>query len=48
MAPFSGPIQRSWLSPVMYESYVTVKRTEIDIFNGADAGDMFKRYHDVY
>jgi glutamine synthetase len=39
---------RGWLSPVMYESYVTVKRTEIGIFNGADAGEMFKRYHDVY
>jgi glutamine synthetase len=41
-------IAKAWLPPVMYSSYVAVKRTEIGMFAGADAESMCRRYHDAY
>ena len=39
---------RAWMSPVMYDSYVSVKRKEIEMFAGTDAAEVCRRYHDVY
>jgi glutamine synthetase len=44
----ADPIARAWLPPVMYESYVAVKRKEIDMFAGVDADEICRRYHDAY
>jgi hypothetical protein len=32
----------------MYESYVAVKRKEIEMFVGVDAKEICRRYHDAY
>jgi len=39
---------KGWMSPVMYESYVGVKRKEIEMAKGADAAEICRRYHEVY
>jgi glutamine synthetase len=44
----ADPIAKGWLPPVMYESYVAVKRKEIEMFVGADATEICRRYHDAY
>ena len=41
-------IARSWLPPLMYESYVAVKRKEISMFADMDTTEMCRRYHDAY
>jgi glutamine synthetase len=42
------PVVKSWLPPVMYESYLAVKRKEIELCTGADAAEICRRYHAVY
>jgi glutamine synthetase len=44
----ADPIAKAWLPPVMYSSYVAVKRTEIAMFAGVDPLEICRRYHDVY
>jgi glutamine synthetase len=44
----ADPIAKAWLPPVMYESYVAVKRTEIAMFAGVDPAEICRRYHDAY
>jgi glutamine synthetase len=39
---------KAWLPPVMYESYVAVKRKELEMFAGVDPVEMCRRYHDAY
>jgi glutamine synthetase len=39
---------KGWMSPVMYDSYVSVKRKEIEMSAGADPTELCRRYHDVY
>ena len=41
-------IARSWLPPLMYKSYVAVKRKEIALFADQPLEVMCKRYHDAY
>jgi glutamine synthetase len=38
----------SWLPDVMRESYVAVKRKEIEMFAEATPEAMCQRYHDAY
>jgi glutamine synthetase len=38
----------SWLPDVMRESYVAVKRKEIEMFADATPEAMCQRYHDAY
>ena len=42
------PIAKAWLPPVMYRSYVDVKRTEVAMFSGVDPNEICRRYHDAY
>jgi glutamine synthetase len=44
----ADPIAKAWLPPVMYESYVAVKRTEVAMFAGVDPAEICRRYHDAY
>jgi len=44
----ADPVAKGWLPPQMYESYVAVKRKEIEMFAGADAATICRRYNDVY
>ena len=44
----ADPIARTWLPPVMYQSYVAVKRKEIEIAAGVDPRETCRRYHDAY
>jgi glutamine synthetase len=44
----ADPIARQWLPKNMYESYVMVKRKEIEMFSGAGPEEICKRYHDAY
>lgn len=39
---------RAWLPPVMYESYVAVKRAEIALAEAADPDEVARRYRDAY
>jgi glutamine synthetase len=41
-------VVKDWMSPTFYESYVAVKRKEIDMFAGADPSDLCRRYQDAY
>jgi glutamine synthetase len=44
----ADPVVRGWLSPVMYESYLLVKRKEIEMFAGSDPAETCRRYAAVY
>jgi len=44
----ADPIARAWLPPTMYESYVAVKRKEIELTHGVDPAEICRRYHDAY
>jgi glutamine synthetase len=44
----ADPVAKAWLPPKMYESYVLVKRKEIEMFSGIGAAEICKRYHDAY
>lgn len=39
---------KHWLAPVMYESYVAVKRKEIEMFAQSEPAEMCRRYQDAY
>ncbi|MEX2184178.1 MAG: glutamine synthetase family protein [Chloroflexota bacterium] len=39
---------RGWLPPVMYESYVAVKRAEIQLAEAVDPAEVARRYRDAY
>ena len=39
---------RGWMSPLLYEAYVAVKRTELRIVGELDIDEAFRRYADVY
>jgi glutamine synthetase len=39
---------KGWMSPVMYESYIAVKRKEIEMAKDADPAEICRRYHEVY
>lgn len=41
-------VARAWMPQAMYDSYVGVKRKEIEMFDGAEAAFICKRYHDAY
>jgi len=42
------PVVRAWLPPTMYESYVAVKRKEIEMFENRAPEYMCERYRDAY
>jgi glutamine synthetase len=44
----ADPIAKAWLPPVMYSSYVAVKRTEVAMFAGMQADEICRRYHEAY
>jgi glutamine synthetase len=44
----SDPIAKAWLPAQMFESYVAVKRKEIEMFEGVDPAEVCRRYHDAY
>jgi glutamine synthetase len=39
---------REWLSPLMYEAFVSVKRAEIEATAELDPGEICRRYADIY
>jgi glutamine synthetase len=39
---------RSWLTPLLYETYLSVKRAELEALAGLDAGEVCRRYAAVY
>jgi glutamine synthetase len=39
---------KGWMSPLLYDSYVAVKRKEIEMFASTDPNEICRRYHDVY
>lgn len=39
---------KGWMSPTFYESYVAVKRKEIEMFAGKDPAEMCRRYQNAY
>lgn len=41
-------VAKAWLPKLMYDSYLGVKRKEIEMFEGADPDFVCKRYHDAY
>jgi glutamine synthetase len=41
-------IVSGWLPDLMRQSYVAVKRKDIEMFAGATPEGMCKRYHDAY
>lgn len=42
------PVVKSWMSPTMYESYVAVKRMEIEMFRDKTADETCGRYSHAY
>jgi glutamine synthetase len=44
----ASQVVKSWLPPVMLESYVAVKRKEIEMFAAETPEAMCKRYHNAY
>jgi glutamine synthetase len=44
----ADPVVKSWMSPTMYESYVSVKRTEIEITKDLSDEETCRRYAAVY
>ncbi len=44
----ADPIVRAWMPATMYESYVSVKRTEIELAKDLTDAELCKRYADVY
>ncbi|TDQ83846.1 glutamine synthetase [Dongia mobilis] len=42
------PAVKGWMSPTFYDSYVAVKRKEIEMFAGTDPRDICRRYQDAY
>lgn len=38
----------SWLTPLLYETYLSVKRAELEAVAGADIGEVCRRYAAVY
>jgi glutamine synthetase len=44
----ADPIVRSWLPPLMYESYVSVKRTEVELAKGLTPEQLCEKYARVY
>ena len=44
----ADPVVKSWMSPTMYESYVSVKRTEIAIAKDLSDAEICARYARVY
>ncbi|HTZ88176.1 MAG TPA: hypothetical protein VMB05_16040, partial [Solirubrobacteraceae bacterium] len=39
---------RAWLSPLMYEAYLAVKRSEVQAATGADPAELCARYAQIY
>jgi glutamine synthetase len=39
---------RSWLTPLLYETYLSVKRAELEAVAGVDIGEVCRRYAAVY
>ena len=44
----ADPLARAWLPPQMYESYVAVKRAEIDLAEALDPDELCRRYREAY
>jgi len=44
----ADPVVKSWMSPTMYKSYVSVKRTEIEITKDLSDEETCRRYAAVY
>lgn len=41
-------VARAWMTPLMYEAYVAVKREEIAAADGAELSELCRRYGDIY
>ena len=41
-------IVRAWMGPLLYDAYVSVKRSELDSVAGLDLGEVCRRYAAVY
>ncbi len=39
---------RSWMTPLMYEAYVAVKRSEVEAAEGVDQAELCARYGRIY
>jgi len=39
---------RAWMSPLLYDAYVDLKRAELEAVSGLDAGELCSRYAAVY
>jgi glutamine synthetase len=44
----ADPIVKSWMSQTMYDSYVSVKRTEVAITKDLSDEEVCRRYAAVY
>ena len=44
----ADPVVRSWMPEVMYDSYVSVKRLEVELMAGLDPAEVCERYARVY
>ena len=44
----ADPVVRSWMPAVMYDSYVSVKRLEVELMAGLDPAEVCERYARVY
>ena len=42
------PTVRGWMTPLMYDAYVSVKRAELDATAGADLQELCRRYAQIY
>jgi glutamine synthetase len=42
------PIARSWMSPLMYEAYMAVKRSEVEAASNMDLEELCGRYAQIY
>ncbi|HEY2180347.1 MAG TPA: hypothetical protein VGH09_01610 [Solirubrobacteraceae bacterium] len=41
-------VVRGWLSPLLYDAYVSVKRAELDATSGLDLAELCGRYAEIY
>jgi len=42
------PTARAWMSPLLYEAYVSVKRAEVQAAAGMDVSEVCRRYASIY
>ncbi len=44
----ADPVARTWMPTEMHQSFIAVKRKEIEMFVGVDPLEICRRYHDAY